>query len=181
MWLLTEFCDFVLYRASIYHISPVDKLYVQQITGNIIPAVATTTALVSGLVGVELVKVASEKARLKELRVDEKTSFSEMHKSSRIVESDTGTWNRQLFSIGSKLRKVITRKIQSHSTPTDKLIYERQRVLERFRNYFIDLDGPMITYSQPLAAEQLEIEGDSSTSTFTLWDNLKVSFVCIIE
>jgi len=44
-------------RASAYGIEPSDKLETKRIAGRIIPAIATTTACVAGLVSVELVKV----------------------------------------------------------------------------------------------------------------------------
>jgi ubiquitin-activating enzyme E1 len=43
-------------RCRIYGIRPVDALEVKRIAGNIIPALATTTAMVAGLVCLELVK-----------------------------------------------------------------------------------------------------------------------------
>jgi ubiquitin-activating enzyme E1 len=44
-------------RASIYSIPTIDKFKTKGIAGKIIPAIATTTSLVSGLVGLELYKI----------------------------------------------------------------------------------------------------------------------------
>ena len=52
-------------RCAIYALPLVDSLHVQKVAGNIVPAVATTTALVAGLVSLELVKVASERVHLR--------------------------------------------------------------------------------------------------------------------
>ena len=44
-------------RASMYNIENVDRLKIKRIAGRIVPAIATTTAAVSGLVTLELIKV----------------------------------------------------------------------------------------------------------------------------
>jgi len=51
-------------RATSYGIELKDRLQVKQIAGKIIPAIATTTSLVSGLVSIELYKIIQNKNKL---------------------------------------------------------------------------------------------------------------------
>lgn len=59
------FADLVLFiqnlRAQMYSIENEDRLKIKRIAGRIVPAIATTTAAVSGLVSIELIKVLQQR------------------------------------------------------------------------------------------------------------------------
>jgi len=55
-------------RARNYSIAETDKLKAKRVAGHIIPAIATSTAAVSGLVSIELIKVAAGNVKLESLK-----------------------------------------------------------------------------------------------------------------
>ena len=55
-------------RANNYKIETVDRMTTKRIAGKIIPAIATTTALVSGLVAIEFVKILKGKNKIEDYR-----------------------------------------------------------------------------------------------------------------
>jgi ubiquitin-activating enzyme E1 len=55
-------------RASNYRIEVIDRLSTKKIAGKIIPAIATTTSLVSGLVAIELIKIIKKYNKLSDFR-----------------------------------------------------------------------------------------------------------------
>jgi len=175
-----EFCTAAAnIRSSIYGIPPIDKLSVRQIVGNIIPALSTTTAVVSGLVGQELVKVAAEKDACNK-------SFSSLQSLSDRGHGEKVGLRDRLYSFGSRLRGFLPLKSVVKPTPDgllqnkNRVLQNKNRVLGRFRNNFVDLDGPAVAQSEPAAAEQFIISSSKlkgeheSKRSFNLWDVIRV-------
>ena len=157
-----------MFRCAAYGIPEVDQHLVQQYVRRIIPAVATTTAMVSGLLGLELLKLAAVKADLKKASLNERAAFSTFSKTRPGIVSNM---KRLLKFAFGKLRA-------SHQTETHNSL-ESKQVLGKFRNSFINLDGPEISYAEPLAAEDMPlVENDASkkqtVTSFTLWDKIEV-------
>ena len=93
-------------RCRIYGIGTIDRMEVQRLAGKIIPALATTTAMVAGLVCLEMVKAV---AALEGMRVPQ---------------------------------------------------------LSTFRNSFVNLALPELSFAEPVAAEEFTV----GSETFTPWD-----------
>jgi len=92
-------------RAANYRIKPADRLETKRIAGKIIPAIATTTAAVAGLVSLELIKIVLELP------------------------------------------------------------------LECFKNAFLNLALPFVSFSEPAPPEKMKIAGDTY---FTVWDRWEI-------
>jgi hypothetical protein len=56
---------------------------------------------------------------------------------------------------------------------------EKERILNRFRNSFINLAQPLVVFSGPVAAETFRIK-DASTASFNLWDHIDVSIFLLL-
>ena len=153
------------------------------------PAVATTPSLVAGLVGLELTKIATEKATLRKKHLTERTAFStfaSLSSGAAAVPHGKVSWRHKMFSLGGKLKRLISKKWNDHNTNMKKThqILEQQRILGRFRNFYINLDGPTIAHAEPSAASEvpiiLQTGNDTDTtadmlSSFTQWDSIQVS------
>lgn len=111
-------------RAYNYHIETKDRLQVKGIAGKIIPAIATTTALVSGLVSMELYKVFQDKVKTEDYRDSfcntALTIFSQSEpkevKTDRINGKDYNIWKYENVkgsdTVSSILEKFIDAKLE---------------------------------------------------------------------
>jgi ubiquitin-activating enzyme E1 len=136
-------------RCQLYSLPPVDSLTVQRIAGKIVPAVATTTSLVAGLVSLELLKIASERIRYR-------AAF--------------------LLTVGK--HGVSAHQHQSEFTRLDALgltgnglEQEKDRLLARFRNTFANLARPLLAFAQPVCAD--EYPSPLAHESFTMWSVLE--------
>lgn len=138
---------------------------------------ATTTSLVAGLVSLELIKIASERVRMRKLR-------SKQLKANRAANTPKTSFSRNMWtkfsSILRRKRPVVSKNIlkstQTHLTDADDsfvatyLRNNKERILKRFRNSFVNLALPMVAFTQPVEAVKLPLNG----ITYNVWDELRV-------
>lgn len=111
--------EFITYtsnlRANNYNIQNADKLKTKQIVGRIIPAIATTTSLVSGLVSLELIKIIQQFDKIEKYEcafanlTQSMFSFSEpsIAKTKRIGKYQHSVWSNEKLEGDMKLKEII--------------------------------------------------------------------------
>ncbi|KAK4534451.1 hypothetical protein CDCA_CDCA02G0476 [Cyanidium caldarium] len=131
-------------RASNYAIPPADMHKSRGIAGRIIPAIATTTALVAGLVNVELIKLAQLRRLLR-------------NGPARVLASSTLARDSLTDEGERRLAAGV----------------DRAQLLSRFKDGFVNLALPLFAFSEPAAAP-LQPMTAGGERTFSLWDRLEV-------
>ncbi|KAF6002095.1 E1 ubiquitin-activating protein [Cyanidiococcus yangmingshanensis] len=130
-------------RAVNYAIPLADKHKSRGIAGRIIPAIATSTALVAGLVCLEIYKLAHIRPVLRT--------------NPRILSASTF----------SSIATAATTNGAREAT------VDRAKVLERFRNSYVNLALSLFHLSEPIQAP-LQPMSNSGNRTFSLWDRMEV-------
>lgn len=138
-------------RCGVYSLPQVDSLHVQRVAGKIVPAVATTTSLVAGLVSLELVKVASERASFRRRMAANASDNDAPAAGAEPIFTDLS-----VLPLSESQRQA-----------------ERERLLSRFRNTFANLARPLLAFAQPVEAEGYPSPGGDQT--FTMWSVIEAT------
>ncbi len=158
-------------RARAYGLRECSELEVQRVAGNIIPALGTTTALVAGLVSLELVKIATERIRARQTGV---MGAGAIRSRDRVrAPKKKKSFFGRIF-LKSSLAASTDQTATRSSPPVSAA--EKVRLLARFRNSFVNLATPMLAHSEPAPADTFQVRTmDGETESFTSWDRLDVS------
>eukprot|EP01038_Epipyxis_sp_PR26KG_P011489 gene11489-15388_t len=145
-------------RCRIYSIKELDLLGVQKVAGNIIPALATTTSVIGGLVSLEIIKIASE-------ILSEQNNNNNNNNKESLSNTKKGFFHKLMNKWTKKSEKSHPNKLSSQMIRQRNII-EKEMILNRFRNSFVNLARPIIAFAQPVEVNSYEINGQS----FTMWD-----------
>lgn len=156
----------------------IDRLEAQRVAGKIVPAVATTTSLVSGLACLELLKIASERVRRRKLAAQTSESNSVGRGSSVKDKESILSWSQSILQYLSRLfqhkhpvgSNTNTNENGIFTISSDSSVEEKERILKKFRNSFVNVARPLLAFSQPVAAETYQC----GERNFSMWDTLSM-------
>eukprot|EP00981_Chlorochromonas_danica_P007979 scaffold1931_cov215-Ochromonas_danica.AAC.35 len=181
-------------RARLYGIRELETLEVQKLAGNIIPALATTTSVVGGLITQELVKVATERLAFKHFQQSRlsaplpplppaiNSQPARRRSLSRWFRSklpSLASFNKSPFKDedereeeGETAKKMVPLPGNDPRLEAFKLFIHqnKDRLLKKFRNAFVNLARPLVAFTQPM-------EAPPSTFlhyAYNLWDQIEV-------
>eukprot|EP00602_Paraphysomonas_sp_CaronLab_P005915 CAMPEP_0185034766 /NCGR_PEP_ID=MMETSP1103-20130426/24902_1 /TAXON_ID=36769 /ORGANISM="Paraphysomonas bandaiensis, Strain Caron Lab Isolate" /LENGTH=1127 /DNA_ID=CAMNT_0027571547 /DNA_START=173 /DNA_END=3553 /DNA_ORIENTATION=- len=145
-------------RCQVFGIRDVDRLTVHRIVGNIVPAVATTTALVAGLTVLELIKLLRRSAP-ESVNVGRTEYFDAKRSSLR------RPWNWVRSRIRPSHDNIVRNKNNKHHIE-----------LPYYRNSYINLQGPELSFFEPVKATAWPFPGSDNRddATYTLWDVIEM-------
>lgn len=185
-------------RSQNYALQALDQLQVQKIAGNIVPALATTTSLVAGMVSLEVMKIASERVLERRKRillehgvhsdaeanalVDDQFLDSVLNKRKEQAKEYVRGLLRKIKSfrpLGKSTENEaagidITKELvaESNSQRFDFKLWkeDKDRILKRFRNSFINIASPLLAFTQPVESESYSV----GNMHFNQWDDIEL-------
>jgi hypothetical protein len=132
-------------------------------------------------VSLELIKIASERVRMRKLRMKQLSALRATEAENMRNKSISRKMWTKLSSMLRRKRSVVSKTIAkvTQNYITDEggsfvatyLRNNKERILRRFRNSFVNLALPMVAFTQPVEAEELLL----NDATYNLWDELHVS------
>ena len=123
----------------------------KKVAGRIIPAIATTTAVVAGLASLELLKLARRDLFYEEEAVPA-VERAEAEAAAAAAEGDDDAAEQALE----------IRRVRRHKPP-----------LEAYRNAFVNLAGPFFALTEPVEAPPIAL-GEQG-EVYNIWDRLELA------